>query len=1190
MELRTARRGRNAGGRFYGCSQYPKCKGTLDYNTSAKGGTDNEAPQSDSLVRIKSLPQTLIARSRIEGYHVRFFESAILPKSIYDALRELDVSEVTTRAFSQWRIDYPPAENPFTLSERESQVISVTEKILTRGKITICSPYVEEALEKLAFPGERNTLTKEAITYILTFCYSDNLTPWLDSPAETRYFKNCLPLLLGANYSHWVLPQVEISSLIGTNTANSINGRVDFLLVHPHITPIVVEIDGELHNDHIEADRQRDEVLIRNGYNVIRIPAQEVTANQGSQIDKLNILLNNLSQDAKKNNIVNERLANIIHASKYIHQIQMALVQAIQSGHLRLQHVDSWLITTDLHKTGYFTEAIARKILSIAVKDLLDLIVHLGHLYSIELCQGKPRTASDKQTGGFNIVFTGNSSGGIHNFYIQPVSVPFDIASSVFVSSPAVLDKPNIVELEYFLQYIFRKKNFWEGQYDAISRTLEGKDSIVLLPTGGGKSIAFQLASFLLPGRSLVIDPIISLMDDQIDNLRSVGVDRCFGISSEIENIEDKNRVLTLLGQGEYLFAYIAPERFQTIKFRESLRSLTVHTPIALVAVDEAHCVSEWGHDFRTAYLNLGRISRQYCESNKFTPPLLALTGTASRAVLKDVQRELQIEDFEAIITPKSFDRSELKFHVVNSSTSEKSARLIGMLSQMLPGKFSVPFNTFYECNGTNTYSGLVFCPHVNGSHGVVQQTEEIRKSISIPAEFYSGSQPKHHLAKAWTTRKQIVAHKFKHNKIPLLVCTKAFGMGIDKPNIRYTIHYGIPASIEAFYQEAGRAGRNREKAYCCVIVSDDDPQRTKKLLDPNTKAEEVASTIKYLNWQDNDDITRALYFQSKAFPGIETEKSKVLDIVKKIGDLFVKRECIIAYPSEDRAIYEKALHRLLLLGVVADYTINYSAAEFTINLSGFDKGKIIASFGNYVAGYLGGRKQAELEKAQKLMDLPIYDFITQMLDLLLRFIYDIIERGRRRALQEMLLAVTVSPNDEEVRKRILRYLEATEYSEILDTIIHENDAGIVKTIEVFDNVRSPNEASELRGQVSRYLESYPDHPGLLMLRALSEAYARDHNYQLVQQNLYASIFSCIENYRVEKKLMFEFAAWAISKIAIRNKQQSDLIQNILLNHYPERMFAQTLIKVLPRTNASISAWFMLDNIRKEVDKIIFDS
>ena len=248
----------------------------------------------------------------------------------------------------------------------------------------------------------------------------------------------------------------------------------------------------------------------------------------------------------------------------------------------------------------------------------------------------------------------------------MPIAAPFEASSR-----PQNI-RPSREVTEWFLAYVFRKDGFWKGQWETVERTLNGKDSVVLLPTGGGKSIAFQLAALLLPGRCIVVDPILSLIDDQIDNLHRVGVDRCVAITSQITSQEERELQLQAFSSGHYMFCYVAPERFQISRFRDYLMTLTVSTPVSLIAVDEAHCVSEWGHDFRTAYLNLGRTAREYCASGGQAPPLVALTGTASKIVLKDVQRELGITDIDAIITPKSFDRPELQFSVLTCKSSEK--------------------------------------------------------------------------------------------------------------------------------------------------------------------------------------------------------------------------------------------------------------------------------------------------------------------------------------------------------------------------------------------------------------------------------------------------------------------------------------------------------------------------------------
>ncbi|GAI67181.1 unnamed protein product, partial [marine sediment metagenome] len=272
-----------------------------------------------------------------------------------------------------------------------------------------------------------------------------------------------------------------------------------------------------------------------------------------------------------------------------------------------------------------------------------------------------------------------------------------------------------------------------------------------------------------------------------------------------------------------------------------------------------------------------------------------------------------------------------------------------------------------------------------------------------------------------------------------------------------------------------------------------------KKLLNPNTKVEEIDEIVKNIPWEENDDITRVLYFHTNTFRGTVQEKQDIAEVLQRLGDISKKGTKILTIPSEilervkkttknkivreTRKITEKALHRLLLIGVISDYTIEYSSNEFTVKLSGVTKEEIIEIYGKYVASYLYSRRQNEVEKASRFLHLSLIDFITGMIDLLLHFIYDVIERGRRRALHEMLLACTTSPTDKDIRKRILSYLEATEYSEILEQVIADENAGITKCRDLFTSVRSPNESAELRGQVSRYLESYPDYPGLLMLR-----------------------------------------------------------------------------------------------------------
>ncbi|HHV61981.1 MAG TPA: RecQ family ATP-dependent DNA helicase [Firmicutes bacterium] len=1188
MVLRTARKGPNAGDKFYGCSRYPGCRGTLPFPVGEGAGNDISPAQNEQVANLQSsgvsIPHRLVARSRYEGCQVRFFESVAVPFPIMEEIPDIELPEANMRAFSQWRLDFPDFERTCELSTTTRQILAVAEKILTRGRITICSPFVEESLSRLLLgqPGIMDSVHISPDIFSMTPQREIDFS-WFDSPSERAFYDRFLPLTLGPSFAKWVLPQVSLSSLLPRSLQSPVDGRADFLISHPSLPdPILIEIDGEQHEIHAGVDQLRDSILTRAGFRVIRIPACECETLSGKGLGELTRILQPACRNSSGGPNRDSALL-FIYATKICHQIQLTLLQAIKMGCLNLLDPGAWSITADLDGIGLYSREEADQILRIAVADLVELLGKISNLYSVNINDGVPVCSISEPRGdrynAIHIAYTRNQYRSVNTFYIQDIYVPFDIACESFPAEPARLSPPSEETLSYFLKYIFRKPYFWDGQYASIVRALEGKDTIVLLPTGSGKSLIFQLASLLLPGVSVVVEPIISLIQDQLDNLSSYGIHRCMGITSMISDAEERSDIIELFGQGEYLLTYVAPERFQMQEFRESLRALTVHTPVALVVIDEAHCVSEWGHDFRTSYLNIARIAREYCQSGGHIPPLVALTGTASRSVLKDVRRELQIQDIDAIITPDSFDRPELKFHILSAPSKEKMSKLKGYLGQMLPGLFGVSGSSFYQTRGHGTYSGLVFCPNVDGQYGVVEVAGRLRSELGINTSFYSGRQPKYSSADNWNRTKEATARDFKRNRIPLLVSTKAFGMGIDKANIRYTVHYCLPPSIEAFYQEAGRAGRDRRVAHCCIIVSDDDPERTKRLLDPNVDAEEVAAMVRDISWDENDDITRALFLHTNSFRGIDSEYRDILSVLEALSDFSHRSTRKVVFPSLNRNTAERSLHRLVILGVVSDYTIDYSSNEFTVYLSGADKSTIIDSYGAYVAGYSEGRRQTELEKAARLLDLPYKDFVLKMAELLLRFIYEVIEKGRRRALYEMLLAATVDPSDSGVRQRIVKYLGTTEYSERLDSMVEDPGGGIGQAKEIFESIVSLNDAAELRGQVSRYLESYPDHPGLLMLRALSEIMCRDASREISAQNFMASILSASENYSAKGQKLFDLISWGLEQLSRQDMELAIELESKILLRFNDPGLARFLVGNLPQTLGTEPAWFLLDRL-----------
>ena len=605
--------------------------------------------------------------------------------------------------------------------------------------------------------------------------------------------------------------------------------------------------------------------------------------------------------------------------------------------------------------------------------------------------------------------------------------------------------------------------------------------------------------------------------------MRYAGVDRSAQVTSAVEG-PTRQRILDLLSRGEYQFCFVAPERFQDQSFRESLRILTAHSPLSLIAVDEAHCVSEWGHDFRPAYLNIARTSREYGARAGRAPPLMAMTGTASRAVLKDIQRELEITDFEAIITPSTFDRPELRFAVISCSSSEKMLRLRGVL-EGLPRQFGQTTATFFQPAGGNTMSGLVFCPWVNGDYGVVEIAQGLSRQLGQQIPFYAGSPPTGYDERAWHHRKRRVASDFKRNVFSLLTCTKAFGMGIDKPNIRYTLHYSLPPSVESFYQEAGRAGRDRQLATSVIIYSNDDLGRTRLLLNPVTSIEKVHEVLTRITKEENDDITRSLFFHRNSFLGVDAEYAQMLDVIGTLGDLDARNTVTIPFKwrseeEDDKRAKERAIHRLLTIGVISDYTVDYRARRFTVYISGITKQEISECLYRYIAAYQRGQAEAVTARVRESLSLPYTEFVKATGRELIQFVYEVIERSRRRALSEMLDTCSLAKNPSDIRDRVLRYLGTSVFSEAIEQLLDAPNAGLGLVPGLLAEVRSAIDAGHLRGETGRALQSYPDHAGLLLMRAMSEAMTQAPQAETVRQNVEACTRFAREKYGVPEEMV----------------------------------------------------------------------
>lgn len=355
------------------------------------------------------------------------------------------------------------------------------------------------------------------------------------------------------------------------------------------------------------------------------------------------------------------------------------------------------------------------------------------------------------------------------------------------------------------LKHYFGYTEFKAGQKKVIDLLLEHKNTLALLPTGGGKSLCYQIPALLEDGLTLVISPLISLMKDQVDSLQQNGIPAAFINSSQ--EFETAKAVLTKARRHELKLLYIAPERLENQFFLELLQTL----PVSLVAVDEAHCISQWGHDFRPSYLKLPALLAQLPVS----PTLVALTATATPQVAQDIKELLMIPAENEVKT--SFARDNLTFKLIKGTDFEHY--LLSYLKQ------------------NPNDSGIIYA----STRKKVEQLGIMLNKMGIKAGIY-------HAGLSELQRRES-QEDFLYDRTPIMVATNAFGMGIDKSNVRFVIHAQVPGSLEAYYQEAGRAGRDGLPSEAILFYKDADLQVQRFFID-NSQADEQHREFDYQKLQ----------------------------------------------------------------------------------------------------------------------------------------------------------------------------------------------------------------------------------------------------------------------------------------------------------------------------------------------------
>lgn len=974
-----------------------------------------------------------------------------------------------------------------------TNIIRIVQNMIMRGAPTIASKFIRDE-----FNLERDYLdTMEKVKFLS----SENLN-WSqtikgdvshdDYPAAQFY--NDLGSILN-NFGfikNLTIAECPISEIIPEVNQAFNNQQVDFYIP---LLKTVIEVDGTHHQNQVVLDKKRDLAFRRAGISVVRINTIDI---RNRNYEQFKAEFRKIYW-ANKENFNQYRDYLGINPKDFDVQIKLTSIARFQVFILEL--LDRGVLSFD-NKTWKFNvfAGDAQRHLELALRDLELWIANIASLFNtnidmphIKITVFENESQMSFQKDSINIKFNlfKRWDDCIYEQNVYHIRTDFDDEANYFsvkVNEPVVYSlttKTHQKHLEFILENLFGYEEFRDGQLEIIINCLNGEDTIGLLPTGGGKSLTYQLCVMLQPAISFVVVPIKSLMLDQIKNINQKNhITHASYINSDIAP-EESTRRLGNFATGKYFFLIISPERFQMRKFREDLSLVNQTKAIALAVIDEVHCLSEWGHDFRTSYLALATTIIKFAPTAKF----LALTATASSKVLKDIMTELNINSNNVITIPK-FTREELEFSIVKVNSKDKHENLVDYLRYKSLNQSNQ--------NSNEKAATIVFTSIVNGANGCFQLSRSIHDRTGLATDFYSGSAPKKWGSDSFSKYKDKVQQSFMNDEIDVLVATKAFGMGIDKGNIRQTIHYGIPGSLESFYQEAGRAGRDKNKSNCLIFYSPDQLNETQlqNIFGVNTNLNSLNEEKKKIN----GDLNTLLYFLTNNLKDIEEELEEIYTYYQSnftTGNL----EIALNFNNDrEREREEKCVYRLALLGIVGDWTINWKSRQLEVELTDWTEQVVVDKLTSHIKKYDYTFTLDPSEKSsEQYSDLINHfhnssdPFLKRILFVLLKWYNDNVIYSRKRSMLLMKQYADEFTDSESLQQKIEVYFKRNDDVYFLEQVVAQKDR-LKDWFKIFyvqeegkdDQPRSLSTFKSLKVTVSRFLESYNNDISLNLITGMT--------------------------------------------------------------------------------------------------------